>query len=325
MMRDVALGLMPGVIVLTLSYGVVVPFQLMIGVASALAAEACALKVRGRSLSRLLDGSALVTGLLLALSLPPSAPWWAGLTGAALALLFGKHVYGGLGQNPFNPAMLGYALLLLAFPREMTLWPAAPGLFPDEGASFSGSLAAFFQGSEAAMDAMARATPLTQLHEQWRGHVPAMPEPPGNALRWAVLNLAYLMGGLYLWRRGIIDYRIPSGILVGSLGALALDFWIQPSPPAPAWPLLDLFLGASMMGAFFIATDPVSAAGTPMGRWIYGAGIGFLMILIRHHGAYPDGLAFAVLIMNFVAPTLDRYTRPSIFGNSSEISKAPRA
>lgn len=313
-MQKVIIGLIPGILLMTLNFGIGVLFQLLLCALAALLIEGLAISWRGRSVALTLnDRSAVVCALLLALSVPPSAPWWLAVTGTALALLLGKHAYGGLGQNPFNPAMLGYALVLIAFPREMTLWPAPLGTLPEGVSSFQESLLAYWGGSPTAIDAITQATPLNLRHESWVGHTPKDTHLPVTTARWILINLAFLLGGLYLGYQRVIDPRIPSGVLLGMLSGITLDLGFF-SESEVASPYLDLLLGASLMGAFFIATDPVSAAVTPLGKWIYGVGIGILVILIRHHGGYPDGFAFAVLLMNFAAPTLDRYTHPRIFG-----------
>lgn len=307
------MALAPGILILTLLYGSAVLFQISLGILGALSGEAVALAVRKRPIPEtLLDLSAVLTGTLLALSVPPFAPWWIVVTGAFLGILIGKQVYGGLGQNPFNPAMLGFALLMLAFPRWMTLWPGMRYELPAGALSLDQTFSAVFGGKTSIADAITRATPLSLIHE-------SLKNPAENVLKdspplwgWFLVNGAYLCGGVWLARRNTLDLRIPLGYL-GAMasGILLIDGFSEPQS-ASAWPML--FLGSTMLGAFFIATDPVSAATTPKGRWLYAAGIGLWVILIRRFGGYPDGLAFAVLVMNFAAPTLDRFSRPIPLG-----------
>jgi electron transport complex protein RnfD len=312
-MRDVLLALGPGILILTFLYGSAILFQVTLGTLGALAAESLALFLRKRPIAETLkDLSAVLTGTLLAVSIPPFAPWWMVLIGAFLGVLMGKHVYGGLGQNPFNPAMLGFALLMLAFPRFMTLWPGMRYELPPDALSFGNTLTALFGEGSAVADGITRATPLNRMHEAWKTVEGVVPQESNPLWGWILLNGAYLAGGIWLASRKTLDLRIPLGFLSAMvLGILLIDAVSDPQS-ASAWP--TLLLGSTMLGAFFIATDPVSAAATPRGRWFYAAGIGLMVILIRRFGGYPDGLAFAVLVMNFAAPTLDRFSRPKPLG-----------
>ncbi|TSA02635.1 MAG: RnfABCDGE type electron transport complex subunit D [Methylococcus sp.] len=311
-MRDVLIALVPGALMALWVYGGGVILQVGLGVATALITEAVLLRLRGRPIQATLqDHSALLTGLLLALCLPPLAPWWVPVTGAVLAITFGKQVYGGLGQNPFNPAMVGYAMLIISFPQEMTLWS---GTFGD-GPSLGSSLTAVLGSPEKAWwDSIARATPLTVLHDGLKTSLEKGTPLPHPALTASLLiNLAYLAGGCWLVVRQALDYRIP----LAMLGVLLLgNMTLQTFQGGILGSLQPLFLGSTMLGAFFIATDPVTAANTPRGRWLYGAGIGGLTLLIRCYGNYPDGIAFGVLLMNFAAPSLDLLTRPKAYGHS---------
>ncbi len=315
-MREVLIGLCPGIVVLTFFYGPAVLLQIAFGVLAACAAEGLALALRKRPIPQTLsDLSAVLTGTLLALSIPPLAPWWIVVTGAFMAILIGKHVYGGLGQNPFNPAMLGFALLILAFPRWMTLWPGMRYELPDEALSLGSTWIALWGQSADFTDAVTRATPLNVIHESWRNPGADAAKAPAANWGWILVNVAYLAGGIWLAVRKTLDPRIPLGFLGAMAAGILLIDATSLAGTASAWP--TLFWGSTMLGAFFIATDPVSAASTPRGRWFYAAGIGLWVILIRRFGGYPDGLAFAVLVMNFVAPTLDRFMRPKALGRES--------
>ena len=314
-MQDVLIALVPGILVLLLLYGSAILFQISLGILGAIGGEALGLTLRKRPIpENLKDLSAVLTGTLLAISIPPLGPWWMVSTGAFLSIVLGKHVYGGLGQNPFNPAMLGFALLMLAFPRWMTLWPGMRYELPTGALDIVPTLRALFGGDTTLVDSITRATPLTLLGE-------GLKHPEATALKadtpfwgWILLNGAYLLGGVWLAMRKTLDPRIPLGYLGAMvLGILLIDGFSDPKAPS-VWS--SLLLGSTMLGAFFIATDPVSAASTPKGRWLYAAGIGLWVILIRQFGAYPDGLAFAVLVMNFAAPTLDRFSRPKPLGRS---------
>lgn len=317
LMAAVLAALTPGVAALVWQFGPGVLLQCGLATLTALLAEAVAVKLRGRpALPALRDGSAIVTAVLLAVSIPGMAPWWIIVIGAAFAILIGKQVYGGLGSNPFNPAMVAYAVLLIAFPREMTLWPAPLDARP-ESQPLADAFRAVLDGWPAArLDALAMATPLDATRTLL-GQGKTVDAAHAGMLAaingMAAVNLGFLLGGLWMLRRQVIDWRIPSGVL-GGLFAAALVGYLGDSRLHPT-PLFHLFSGATMLAAFFIATDPVSAATTPRGRWLYGSGIGLLIYLIRTWGGYPDGVAFATLLMNLAAPTLDHFSRPRAYGH----------
>jgi electron transport complex protein RnfD len=320
-MRRVLYALLPGVITLFWSFGWGVLIQIAMASASALLAEAIMLNLRGRALRPFLtDGSAVVTAWLLAVSLPPLAPWWLSATGTGFAIVIAKHLYGGLGYNPFNPAMVGYAVLLISFPLEMTSWPL-PQLLSDSQPDLTTTATIIFAGipaPAAAIDALTGATVLdvikTRLGQgQSLADITATPlfgYIAGSGREWS--SMAFAAGGLWLLISGTADWRIPLTMLL-SLLTLATVFHVS-APFYYASPVFHLVAGATLLGAFFIATDPVSASTTPRGRLIYGAGIGCLTYLIRVFGGYPDGLAFAVLLMNLAAPSIDYFTRPRVFG-----------
>ncbi len=318
-MLQVLCALIPGTLAMCWFFGEGVLINIAIAVLTAEAAEALALALRKKPvLPFLLDYSAALTAVLLALSLPPLAPWWLPMSGALFAIVITKHLYGGLGQNPFNPAMAGYAALLISFPRAMTVWPLPAGLRASDP-SFIDVLDVVFRGLHPAVfDGLTAATPLdflkTQLALQQTVHDihfnPLFGVLAGKGWQWA--SLGYLLGGLWLVRQRVIDWRIPGGFLSG-LFVSALAFYLVDPSRYPS-PLFQLFAGAGMLGAFFIATDPVTASTTPVGRWVCGVLTGVLVFIMRAFGAYPDGVAFAVLLMNLAAPTVDHYTRPRIYG-----------
>jgi Na+-translocating ferredoxin:NAD+ oxidoreductase subunit D len=322
-MVQVLVALVPVAMAQVWFYGPGVLLQMAVAGPTALLCEALALRARGREAAPYLrDASVLVTAALLALALPPLLPWWLTALGTAVAVLLGKHVYGGIGQNPFNPAMVGYAVLLVSFPLEMTRWPAPHGTPGNDWPTLAGlAWQSFLHGSTAIAqwDAYTGATALdslrTGLSQRYTMQEilaqPAFGSLGGAGSQW--INVAALAGGLYLLARGIVGWRIPAAVLTG----VALPAWIMhvvdPGAYAPA--AFQLFSGAIMLGAFFIATDPVSAATSDRGRLLYGAGIGAITWTIRTFGGYPDGLAFAVLLMNLAAPLIDRYTVPRIHGH----------
>lgn len=322
MMQLLLLALLPGILCAwwVLGWGVV--FNLLLAGLTAVAAEALMLRLRGRAvLSTLGDYSALVTGLLLALALPPLAPWWIPVIGTLFAIVLAKHLYGGLGYNPFNPAMIGYVVLLISFPREMTLW-VPPAMLGMPALDLFESLRLVFTGvlpPNLGIDALTMATPLDSLKIRL-GLNETLTEITTSPLfgnyggtGWEWINFWFLVGGLVLLYFKVIRWQIPVAML-GSLFLISALFHLGDSDQY-ASPLFHLFSGAAMLGAFFIATDPVSAATTTRGRLYFGAGIGALVFIIRTWGGYPDGVAFAVLLMNMAAPTIDYYTRPRSFGH----------
>ena len=296
-MFQVLAALVPVAAVQVYLHGPALLGLLAVAAATALACEATALRLRRRAAGAFLrDGSVLVTAALLALAVPPTLPWWFVAFGTGIAVLIGKHAYGGLGQNPFNPAMVGYAVLLVSFPLEMTQWPA-PG---------------------ADWDAVTGATALDALRTGLRQSYtmaeifagPAFGAVGARGAEW--INLAALGGGAWLLLRGVIRWQIPAAMLAGIALPAAIAHGLDPGAYAGA--AFHLGSGATMLGAFFIATDPVSAATSDRGRLVFGAGIGVLTWAIRSWGGYPDGVAFAVLLMNLAVPLIDRWTVPRIHG-----------
>jgi electron transport complex protein RnfD len=321
-MARVIIALVPGTALYAWWFGPGILVHMALATATALAVEAACVAARGRPVTRtLLDLSAVVTALLLALAIPPLAPWWVTVTATAMAMVFGKHVYGGLGMNPFNPAMVGYVVALISFPREMTTW-AAP-VAGDWPLSLGASAALIFGAAPTlTLDAVSAATPLDSLRTVLAaggdatalGALAPTVYGPFGGPGWGVVGLGFAAGGLWmLWNR-TIRWQIPVSFLV-TLSGLALLFWLM-DPTRHADPLWQLGAGATLLGAFFIATDPVTAATSPRGRLIYGAGAGALVFIIRTWGGYPDGVAFAVLLMNAAAPFIDRYTVPRIYGHA---------
>jgi electron transport complex protein RnfD len=321
MMRQVLLALLPGIACAAWFFGWGILINILLAGSAALAAEAGMLALRRRPVAdTLLDGSALLTGVLLALALPPLTPWWIPVIGSLFAIVIAKQLYGGLGYNPFNPAMIGYVVLLISFPLELTLWSA-----PGQSLPLADTLALVFSGTTPAglpLDAITSATPMDTIKTRL-GLSETLSEIRTGPLfgsfagaGWEWINLAFLLGGLWLLKLRVIQWHIPAGML-GGLAVSALLFYAI-NPDFYSSPLFHLFSGAAMLGAFFIATDPISASTTPRGRLYYGAGIGLLTYVIRTWGGYPDGVAFAVLLMNMAAPTIDYYTRPRVFGHGNK-------
>lgn len=303
-MKRVLLAALPGLLTLFWLYGWGVLINLMLAIVTALMVEAAVLRLRRQPMQPTLsDGSALVSATLLAAALPPYCPWWLTVTAIASGLLFGKHVYGGVGRNPFNPAMLGFALAMVMFPQPMTHWPA-------HGLDLTATFQQVF-GAGQAPDAWAQATVLDSLRinksltmDELFASNPAFGRFGGHGVEW--VNLAFLAGGLFLLQRRVFGWHAPAGMLA-SLFVVSLLFWNGSGSDSQGSPLFHLLSGATMLGAFFIITEPVSGAKTALARLLFGVGVGLLTYLIRTWGGYPDGVAFAVLLMNLCVPVLERF------------------
>lgn len=306
-------------------FGPGVLVQFLLAAAAGLLAEALALKLRRKPVALYVtDCSALVTAALLALSVPPLTPWWLIASAMVFAILLGKHVYGGLGSNIFNPAMLGYAVLLVSFPKPMTQWIPATGI---DTLSLAQTTQAIFTGQLPAtlgVDVLSGASPLAALKSglSLRHTIDEVFANPifdtflGDAtgVGWTWISLALLAGGIFMLALRIIRWQIPVAMLLGLSSCALLMNMIDPGRHAGV--VFHLLSGATMLGAFFIATDPVTAATSARGRLLYGAGIGVLTYIIRDFGNYHDGLAFAVLLMNLGVPLIDKFTIPRIYGEA---------
>lgn len=319
-MRTVLLATLPGILALVYFFGFGVLVNILWGCIVALACEALALTLRRRPLGFYLnDASALVTATLLGIALPPYAPWWLIATGIVFAILIAKHLYGGLGYNPFNPAMAGYVVLLISFPLEMTTWAAPLGTSTDGTPGPLEALRACFTPN--AIDVVTMATPLDVLKQNNSLLVANLWAQNSQFGRWAGLgwewaNIGFLLGGAWLLYKRIFTWHAPVAMLA-SLALMASVFNDGGSSASSGSPLFHLLSGATMFGAFFIVTDPVTSAASNRGRLVYGALIGVLLFVIRAWGNYPDAVAFAVLIMNFAAPFIDYYTQPTTYGHKS--------
>lgn len=329
-MMLVCLATLPGIAVQTWFFGWGTLFQIILACVSALAAEALVLKLRKANVAKILsDNSALLTGLLLAISIPPFAPWWMVVLGTVFAVIIAKQLYGGLGHNPFNPAMIGYVVLLISFPVQMTSWlpphdiaANVPGLIDALQVIFTGhtSGGGDMTTLRLGIDGVSQATPLdtfkTSLHAGHSVEQILQASIYHGALAgvgWQWVNLAYLLGGLFMLSQKAIRWHIPVSFLA-TLALCATLGWLF-SPQSLASPQIHLLSGATMLGAFFILTDPVTASTTNRGRLIFGALAGLLVWLIRSFGGYPDGVAFAVLLANITVPLIDYYTRPRVYGH----------
>lgn len=321
-MLKVLLALVPGIITYAYVFGGGVLITLLLATVTALATEALMLKARARPVKPfLMDYSAIITAWLLALAIPPLAPWWLIVVGTFFAIVIAKQLYGGLGYNPFNPAMVGYAVLLISFPVLMTKWPAALQL-AQTPLSFMEQCQYIFSGilpQGVQLDAVTSATPLDYLKTQLtlKHEIASIQQAPlfgiigGKGTEYVAL--AYLLGGLYLWQQKIISWHLPTAFLA-ALALISGAFWLLDSAHY-ASPAFHLVSGASLLCAFFIITDPVSGPTTPKGKLWFAAGVGIITYLVRVFGGYPDGVAFAVIFMNICVPLIDAYTQPRVFGH----------
>ncbi len=325
MMLHVLAALVPAAIAHVWYFGPGFIFNLIVASIFCVGSEALMMHARGRNPeTALADFSVLVTAALLAFALPSLTPWWVTATASIFAVVVAKHLYGGLGFNIFNPAMVGYVVILVAFPMEMNLW-----VEPDIGnmdykqLTILQTVAYTLTGSlpdTLTFDAISRATPLDAMQSGLRNMRtyaeiranPLMGDFGGRGWEWIGNFVA--IGGFWLLLKKIIRWQIPTGVFIGLLAPATIMYLIDPG--TNAGPGFHLFSGATILCAFFIATDPVSAATSPKGRFIYGIGIGFLIFCIRKWGSYADGVAFAVLLMNMATPAIDYVTRPHIVGHA---------
>jgi electron transport complex protein RnfD len=324
-MLKVLLALLPGIALYVWYFGPAILVSITLASITALATEAAMLKLRNRPIAPFLkDNSALLTAWLLALSIPPLAPWWLVVVGTAFAIAIAKQLYGGLGNNPFNPAMVGYAVLIISFPVHMTHWLAPQGLVLAE-LSFTQQLQYIFSGvlpNSLTLDAITMATPLdtlkTHLHleesVQQILNMPIYGQIGGHGSE--MVAWGFLFGGLYLLASRIISWHIPFTYL-GTLFVIAWIFHLT-DPAHYVAPLFHWYSGAAMLGAFFILTDPVSSPTTNKGKLIFAAGAALLTYLIRVFGGFPDGVAFATLLMNISVPLIVLYTQPKVFGKKEK-------
>lgn len=305
-MHTVVLSLMPGALMGVYLFGLPALLTIVIAVASCVAFEAWMQWLMDRKIS-VFDGSAILTGLLLAMNLPSSAPWWLTIIGSAVAIIIGKQLYGGLGQNIFNPALVARVFLLIAWPVQMTTF-LPPSAMLAKGA-----------------DAVSSATPLSAIKMELMSHkanidISALPQPSTSDLLLGVHGgslgevsiIALLIGGLYLLYKKIITWHIPVSFLGTALLFSAIMWLVDPMKYAN--PVFHILTGGMILGALFMATDYVTSPVTNKGMLVFGAGCGFLTILIRLFGGYPEGVSFAILLMNLGTPLIDKLVTPSRFG-----------
>jgi electron transport complex protein RnfD len=332
-MMAVVLALVPATAINAWLFGWPAIILFAVTVGACLGLEAVCLRMQDRPVAPALgDGSALLTGWLLAMSLPPWAPWWIGVLGAVFAIVLAKHLYGGLGQNLFNPAMVARAALLVSFPVVMTGFVAphplftagAPGLLDSFAITFGHGFDLDSMSSASALGLikteLSRGIPVDQTMAQAPGLVSMLLGfHPGSFGETAVLPI--LGGGLYLLWRRIISWHIPVALL-GTVFAMGALFHLL-DPGRYASGTVHLLSGATMLGAFFIATDYVTSPVSKNGQLVYGASCGLLIWIIRTFAGYPEGVAFAVLLMNALTPLIDHHTRPRTFGRTRKGDPLP--
>lgn len=330
-MQLVCLAALPGIIAQTILFGWGVIVQLVLGCITAIIAEALILLLRKKPVEKTLaDYSAFLTALLLAISIPPLAPWWVIVLGSAFSIIVVKQLYGGLGYNMFNPAMAAYIMLLVSFPVQMTQW------LPPESLSaltinpldalwivFTGYTTEGYNIAQLQMnaDGITMATPLDAVKTAIASGYTYTEALESSIFSgaigtgWLWVNMAFLLGGLFLLQLKLISWHIPMSVLAGLVVTSLFFFLVSGDTVGSPW--FHLMNGSIILGAFFIATDPVSASTTPKGRIIFGFLIGFWVVLIRLFGNYPDAVAFAVVIMNMAVPLIDYYTQPRTYGHSN--------
>ncbi|MDT8272409.1 MAG: RnfABCDGE type electron transport complex subunit D [Desulfomonilia bacterium] len=302
-MRHVIYALIPGALAGVYFFGIPALTVLVIAVASCVIIEALWLKLLGKD-SGVQDGSAALTGLLLAMNLPAGSPWWIVLIGSAVAIILGKQVFGGLGNNPFNPALVARVFLLISFPVQMTTWPKPRSFFSEGTDALTGATPLGALKSAIFEHGTITAAPQMSLMDPFLGNI-------GGSLG-EISALALVLGGAYLLARRIISWHIPF-VYLGTVALLTGIFWLV-NPEIYANPAFHLIAGGLILGAFFMATDMVTSPITNSGKIIFAFGCGVITVVIRLWGGYPEGVAFSILIMNALVPIINKYTRPEKFG-----------
>lgn len=331
LMRLVIYATIPGVFAQWYFFGWGNLIHISLAVASALIAEFFVLSLRSKNIpDQMFDGSAILTAVLLGISLPALAPWWISVLGAAFAIIVVKQLYGGLGNNPFNPAMAGYVMLLISFPVHMTSWQPPLALMTMD-VNFMDAIAIIFtsftvdgyslEQIRTNVDGYTMATPLDTVKTNLTlglTMAESMQSPVIGkhfGVGWEWVNAGFLVGGLFLIYKKAMDWIAPISFLTSLF--LLTFFAFAFSPDTNASTMFHWLNGACMLGAFFILTDPVSGATSNKGRMIFGVLAGVLVFIIRKYGGYPEAMAFSVLLCNMCAPLIDQYTRPRTYGHNT--------
>ena len=306
LMYGVVYALVPAFIISLYFFGIGALIVTAISIVSCMAFEYLIQKYLMNARPSITDGSALVTGLLLAFNLPTNLPWWIIIIGALVAIGVGKMSFGGLGTNPFNPALVGRVFLFISFPAQMTSWPepVVSRLQYTDAATGATPLGVVKEGLNAGV-------PMSQLLEQIPGYMELFIGHMHGCLG-EISALALIAGGIYMLAKKIITWHIPVSIFL-SVFVFTGILWLI-NPYDNAGPLFHLVTGGLVLGAVYMATDYVTSPMVPKGMWIYGIGIGVITVAIRVWGAYPEGVSFAILIMNAFVPLINKYVKPERFG-----------
>ncbi len=334
LMYGVIIALIPALAVSFYYYGIGALIVTLTAVVFSVIFEWLITKFILKQTPNIMDGSAVITGLLLAFNVPSNLPIHIIIIGALVAIGIGKMTFGGLGNNPFNPALVGRVFLLISFPVQMTSWPMPGTRLINWYASKSEMLIdgeMIKMVGEHRLDAITGATPLgvmkeglkngdamSNITDQIPSHMQMFYGAMGGSLG-EIAAVALILGGIYLIVRKIITWHIPVSTIVTAVVFSGI-FWLI-NPEQNADPLFHLLTGGLLLGAIFMATDYVTSPMTPKGMLVFGAGIGFLTIIIRVFGAYPEGVSFAILIMNAVVPIINKYMRPKLFGAVKKVKE----
>ena len=302
-MRQVIYALIPGALIGVYFFGIPAIRVIAISVVSCMVIETLWQKLMKQDIT-IADGSAALTGLLLAMNLPSGAPWWLVVLGSLVAIILGKQVYGGLGNNPFNPALVARVFLLISFPVHMTTWPAPRAFFSQAADTVTGATPLGALKTAIFEHGTITAAPQLNLMDPFFGNI-------GGSLG-EISALALILGGIYLIARKIISWHIPV-IYIGTVAVFTGALWVM-NPNLYADPAFHLIAGGLMLGAFFMATDMVTSPITNKGKIIFAIGCGVITVVIRIWGGYPEGVSFAILIMNAFVPLINKVTRPGKFG-----------
>lgn len=306
LMYNVVLALIPALAVTLFYFGIGALIVTSISIVSCMVFEFLIQKYLMKAKPSLTDGSALVTGLILAFNLPSNLPWWIVVIGALVAIGVGKMSFGGLGSNPFNPALVGRVFLLISFPVQMTSWP-----LPIE--SRMAYIDAVTGATPLAIvkEGLSAGTPMSQIADQIPSHMQLFMGAMGGSLG-EIAAFALLIGFVWMLVTKVVTWHIPVSIFA-TIGIFTGILWLI-NPEANADPIFHLITGGVMLGAIFMATDYVTSPMHPKGMWVFGIGIGVITVVIRVWGAYPEGISFAILIMNAFVPLINRYLKPARFG-----------